>query len=137
MPRIDRIVETAIYVADLQRSAEFYRRVFGFGTLLESERLIALDVGGQSVLLLFLAGATSEPYATPGGVIPSHAGSTQGHLAFAIAAEEVQPWKSRLAAEGVPVESTVDWPGGAHSIYLRDPDNTLLELITPGFWAIY
>ena len=42
--------------------ADFYRRLFKFETLLESERLIALDVGGRSVLLLFKAGATHEPY---------------------------------------------------------------------------
>jgi len=26
---------------------------------------------------------------------------------------------------------------GGHSIYFRDPDGHLLELATPGLWAIY
>jgi len=37
----------------------------------------------------------------------------------------------------VPVESVVTWPRGAQSIYFRDPDENLVELITPGFWANY
>jgi catechol 2,3-dioxygenase-like lactoylglutathione lyase family enzyme len=28
------------------------------------------------------------------------------------------------------------WPRGAKSIYFRDPDGNLAELITPGFWAL-
>jgi len=31
----------------------------------------------------------------------------------------------------------VDWPRGGRSLYFRDPDQHLLELITPGCWSIY
>jgi catechol 2,3-dioxygenase-like lactoylglutathione lyase family enzyme len=135
--RVGGILETALHVLDLSRSADFYRRLFGFGTLLENERLVALDVVGRNVLLLFRQGGTAEPFATPGGVVPPHGGSGQLHLAFSIAADDLGPWRGRLEAEGVPVESEVSWPGGATSVYLRDPDGHLVELITPGFWAIY
>ncbi len=37
----------------------------------------------------------------------------------------------------MPVESLVNWPQGAKSIYFRDPDGNLAELISPGFWATY
>lgn len=131
------ILETALYVSDPAVTAAFYRRLFGFGTLLESDRLIALEVAGKNVLLLFRRGATGEPFATPGGVIPAHAGSAPTHFAFSIAADDVEPWKDRLESEGVAVESVVDWPQGAKSIYFRDPDGNLAELISPGFWAIY
>jgi catechol 2,3-dioxygenase-like lactoylglutathione lyase family enzyme len=132
------ILETSLYVADVPRSAAFYRRLFGFGVLLESDRLTALDVAGRSVLLLFRAGATSEPFTLPsGGVVPGHDGSGRYHLAFSIAAEEFEPWRRRLEAEGVAVESVVTWPGGCKSLYFRDPDDHLVELITPGFWATY
>src|SRR4051812_48994122 len=93
------ILETALYVADLRQSAGFYRRLFGFATLLESDRLIALDVSGRSVLLLFLRGATYEPFAVPGGVIPPHSGSGANHFAFSIASEDVDPWQRHLEAE--------------------------------------
>ena len=38
--KVGGILETALYVSDVTRAAEFYRRVFGFPTLLESERLV-------------------------------------------------------------------------------------------------
>ncbi len=135
--RVLGILETAIYVADVSRAAEFYRRIFGFRTLLESERMIAMDVAGRNVLLLFTEGATSEPFTVPGGIIPPHGGSGQGHFAFSIASEDVEPWQRHLESEGVMVESVVSWPGKAKSIYFRDPDGNLAELISPGFWAIY
>jgi catechol 2,3-dioxygenase-like lactoylglutathione lyase family enzyme len=137
VPNVHGILETALYVEDLQRAAAFYRRLFNFPTLLDSERLIALDVAGRNVLLLFKEGATSEPFATPGGVIPGHVGAGANHFAFSIALEDFGPWQQRLDAEAVAVESVVSWPGGTKSIYFRDPDENLVELITPGFWGIY
>jgi catechol 2,3-dioxygenase-like lactoylglutathione lyase family enzyme len=137
MPKVNGILETAIYADDLLRSAGFYRRVFEFETLLESERLIALDVAGRSVLLIFKSGATREPFETPGGTIPGHCASGATHFAFSIGAEDVQSWLGWLKSVGVAVESTVKWPKGAESIYFRDPDGHLVELITPGFWRGY
>ena len=135
------ILETALYVADVKRAADFYRRLFAFPTLLESERLIALDVAGRNVLLLFSQGGTTEPFDVPGGggAIPPHGGASPGgsHFAFSIASEDVEPWRRRLEAEGVEVESVVSWPGGARSLYFRDPDGNLAELISPGFWSIH
>jgi len=137
VPSVQGILETALSVKDVQKSAAFYRRLFGFETLLDSERLIALDVAGRNVLLLFKAGATQEPFTTPGGVIPGHGVTGVNHFAFSIAAEDLADWEQRLEAEEVPVESRVNWPGGAQSLYFRDPDNHVAELITPGFWRIY
>ena len=138
--QVSGILETALYVSDIKRSAEFYRRLFGYPTLLESERLVALDVSGRSALLLFPEGGTTEPFPVPGGVgvIPPHGGARGGyHFAFSIDSEDVEAWQVRLDSEGVSVESVVTWPGGAKSIYFRDPDGNLAELITPGFWSIY
>jgi catechol 2,3-dioxygenase-like lactoylglutathione lyase family enzyme len=137
VPAVHGLLETAIYVEDLQRAAAFYRRLFGFETLLDSQRLIALDVAGRNVLLLFQQGATSKPFATSGGVIPAHDGSGSTHFAFSIAEDELSRWKQRLESEGVAIESTVTWDAGAQSLYFRDPDGHLVELITPGFWRIY
>src|SRR5262249_55724042 len=139
MPTVIRVIETALYVADIRRAADFYRRLFHFDMLLETDRLIALDVAGRSVLLLFPAGRTANSVTTPGGTIPGHgdAHGSPGHLAFAIEADEFGAWKSELASAGIPLESEVTWPGGATSLYFRDPDQNLVELLTPGFWRIY
>jgi catechol 2,3-dioxygenase-like lactoylglutathione lyase family enzyme len=135
--RVGGILETELYVADLKRAGDFYRRLFDFDTLLENERLIAFDVAGRNVLLLFPEGITQEPFAVPGGVIPPHGGSGEGHFAFSITADDVEPWQRHLESNGVAVESIVSWPGGATSIYFRDPDGNLAELVSPGLWAIY
>lgn len=33
MPTISRLLETALYVEDLERSAQFYQKVFGFESI--------------------------------------------------------------------------------------------------------
>jgi catechol 2,3-dioxygenase-like lactoylglutathione lyase family enzyme len=135
-PRVLGILETALTVEDPARSARFYRRLFGLDILLDTDRLVALGVAGRDVLLLFRRGSTSEPVAVPGGVIPPHGIGGSSHLAFSIAAGDLEAWRSRLAEVDVPVESLVAWPAGSTSLYFRDPDDHLLELITPGFWPI-
>jgi catechol 2,3-dioxygenase-like lactoylglutathione lyase family enzyme len=136
-PPISHIVETALYVSDLKRSRVFYCDILGADVLLDTARLLALDVGGESVLLLFQRGATTEPLETPGGIVPPHGADGVQHFAIAIASDALNAWKAYLARSGVNVESEVRWPRGGTSLYLRDPDNHSVELITPGLWAIY
>jgi catechol 2,3-dioxygenase-like lactoylglutathione lyase family enzyme len=69
-------------------------------------------------------------------VIPGHSGSGQSHFAFAIAAGKVEAWRQHLERLQVPIESVVTWPRGAKSICFRDPDRHVVELLTPGSWAI-
>ena len=38
MPELTGILESALYVDDVERSADFYRGLFGFETLFQSER---------------------------------------------------------------------------------------------------
>jgi catechol 2,3-dioxygenase-like lactoylglutathione lyase family enzyme len=136
-PRLDRVIETCLYVDDLDRAALFYSEVLGLPTLTRDLRFHAYDVGQQSVLLLFQRGATLETVHLPGGTIPPHDGHGPLHIAFAIAAEELPAWEERLGRNGVVIEGRTDWPRGGHSLYFRDPDGHLLELATPGLWAIY
>jgi catechol 2,3-dioxygenase-like lactoylglutathione lyase family enzyme len=135
-PSIERIVETALYVDDLSRARAFYVETFGFEVLLESARLVALSVGGTSVLLLFQRGATAEPLPTSGGVVPPHGATGPQHFAFAIPATALEPWLARLEELGVSIESRVRWPRGGESVYLRDPHGHSVELMTPGLWRI-
>jgi catechol 2,3-dioxygenase-like lactoylglutathione lyase family enzyme len=131
------VLEYGIYVDDVPRSAEFYRRTFGFERLEGDERFCALNVAGKHVFLIFKKGGTLLPMPLPGGVLPPHDGSGQLHFAFSIPAADLADWEKRLAENNIAIESRVDWPRGGHSIYFRDPDGHLVELITPGCWAIY
>ncbi|MGH9720929.1 MAG: VOC family protein [Bryobacteraceae bacterium] len=134
MPEITGVLETSLYVADVARSKRYYTETLGFEPLVEDERFCALSVAGRHVLLLFKQGASTEPMPIAGGLIPPHDGSGDLHLAFAIPATELAEWERRLAGS---IESTVIWPRGGASLYFRDPDHHLIELVTPGCWAIY
>jgi catechol 2,3-dioxygenase-like lactoylglutathione lyase family enzyme len=134
MPRVSGVLETSLYVDDLARSRAFYARVFGFVAVFEDERMCAMEVPGEQVLLLFRHGLTDAPAATPGGTIPPHHGRGALHLAFAIPLREVAAWEAHLARQDVVLESRVMWPAGGTSLYFRDPDGHSLEVATPGLW---
>ena len=136
-PEVRGVLETSLYVSDLERSRAFYTRLFSFPVLLQDDRFCALGVYGRQVLLLFRRDVSVNPVITPGGTIPPHGGEGQLHLAFAIGRDEFDAWERRLQSEETPVESRVGWNRGGKSIYFRDPDGHLLELATPGVWAIY
>ena len=131
------ILETAVYVEDLERSREFYAALFGFSLMVSDDRFCAFDVAGRDVLLLFRKGGTPEPVPTPGGLIPAHDGDGRLHLAFAVDQGDLDGWEARLRERGIEVESRVQWPAGGRSLYFRDPDGHLLELATPGLWGNY
>ena len=134
---ITGVLESAIYVDDVPRAVEFYRRIFGFEQLEGDDRFCALSVAGRQVFLIFKKGGTLKPVTMPGGVLPPHDGSGSAHFAFSIPAEDLTSWEQCLARNHVEIESRVAWPRGGHSIYFRDPDGNLAELITPGCWTIY
>ena len=136
-PPTTHILETALYVADLDRSREFYTRLFGFPVHMQDARMCALGVPGHGVLLLFRRGGSTQPSETPQGTIPPHDGRGVLHLAFAIHAENLDAWSRHLQYEGIAVESRIKWPGGGVSLYFRDPDDHSVEVATPGLWPNY
>jgi catechol 2,3-dioxygenase-like lactoylglutathione lyase family enzyme len=136
-PKLDRVLETALYVDDLGRAATFYEEVLGLPLLTADSRFRGYDVGGVSVLLIFQRGATRETVHMPGGTIPPHDGHGPLHIAFAIGKDELAIWEKRLGDNGIVVEGRTDWRRGGHSIYFRDPDGHLLEFATPGLWTTY
>ena len=133
-PRIDGLLETALYVDDMARSVAFFRGVLGLTTMLESERLTAFDAGRQGILLVFARGQSVEDMVSERGVVPGHDGRGPLHMAFAIAEAEYEPWTAHLAKAGVKLRGEMRWPRGGRSLYFEDPDGHVLELATPGLW---
>lgn len=130
-PKTEGILESALYVADVSRSADFYKRIFGFQIISDfGERGCALQAGGRQVLLLFKKGA-SRSIPTP------HDGDGELHLAFAIRAAELTGWERWLGKNRIAVEEKRTWEAGGTSLYFRDPDRHLIEIATPGVWPIY
>ncbi len=135
MRGLTSLIEYGLYVEDVNRAAEWYRRLFAFPTLLEEgDRLRALQAGSRAVLLLFLKTGSIQGVAMPTGFIPPHDGSGPVHLAFSMVPEEVGEWAAHLERHEVEIESTIRGPEGGTSFYFRDPDGHLVELITPRQW---
>jgi catechol 2,3-dioxygenase-like lactoylglutathione lyase family enzyme len=131
------VIETALHVDNVKTAGDFYRKLFSFETMVADDRFCALSVAGRQVLLLFKKGGTLEPIVFAGGTIPPHGGNGRLHLAFSIPASDLEGWRTRLRDEGIVIESEVTWERGGHSLYFRDPDQHLVELVTPGCWPIY
>jgi len=122
-----------LYARDLPRATAFYRDVLGFPILAGDEkRFQAFHPGGRQVLLIFQHGATQEPSPAPKGMIPPHDSTGAHHVGFAIAAELYEAWKAHLSDAGVAIESETEWARGGRSLYFRDTEGHLLELVTPG-----
>ena len=67
MPTLLGVLETALYVEEFERACPFYEQLFGLYSIHRDQRLCAYDVGGRSVLLLFLRGRSFETVHTPSG----------------------------------------------------------------------
>ena len=134
--RVRRVLETVIYCDDLPRTAAFYQMLLGATPMMTGDRLIAMEVGEGTVLLLFQRGNTGA-LETAGGLVPGHDGGGPVHLAFAIDTDTMAAWEARLAELGIEIESRVHWERGGRSIYFRDPENRSVELATPGLWPSY
>lgn len=125
------VMETSLYVTDLERAAAFYRDTLGLRMIgeFDKQRGIAFRVG-PSILLLFRSDVTSGP-----GEVPSHGCSGQGHAAFRVAPEQIPVWRELLKQRGVPIEAEVAFADDAPpSLYFRDPDGNSLEIAVASIW---
>jgi len=132
MLRVERVLETSLYVEDLEAAERFYRRVLGLEPFAHVEGRHLFYRCGEGVLLLFQPDATLEDESG----IPKHGAKGPGHAAFAVGEREIPVWRNRLVELGVEIEKELDWPGGGKSIYFRDPSGNSLEFATPSVWSL-
>jgi len=137
------ILESALYVTDLEAAESFYAEILGMERIAKAEGRHVFFRCGQGVLLLFNAGATKQP-PPPGAKlpVPPHGTVGQGHLCFAASFDGIERWKARLVEMGVAIEADFLWPPkpgqerGGRSIYFRDPSGNSLEFAEPEIWTI-
>ena len=134
---VDGVLETALYAEDLASSCAFYEGLLEMRRLFGDDRLVALDAGRRSVLLLFRRGTTLDTVRMPGGTIPPHDGSGPVHVALAVSRSALAEIEARLGRAAIAIEGRTHWPRGGESIYVRDPDDHLVEFATPGLWETY
>ena len=126
-PKITGVLETVLYVSDLDRSQRFYETIFGLTFVTKAPgRLHAMQVKQGQLLLLFKQGAS-----------PDHDGAGQNHLAFSIPRAELAAWERWLCENQIEIVERKKWELGGESLYFRDPDGHLLEVATPGVWPVY
>ena len=130
--KIRAVVETAVYVDDLQSAEAFYGTVLGLQVMgKEPGHHVFFQVGEASVLLAFVAEGTLT-----GDQFPPHGADGPGYIALGIEAESLDAWRKHLEGHGVTIEQEVEWPRGGKSLYVRDPAGNLVELVTPGVWGL-
>jgi catechol 2,3-dioxygenase-like lactoylglutathione lyase family enzyme len=135
-PRLHAVLETSLYVTDLDRALNFYKNVLGLrqisGAYFAGGRGAALQVGpGPSVLLLFCADITQHE-----GLLPAHGTTGAGHVAFRVDACDFPGWRERLGKHGVAIEREFAFGDNPPSIYFRDPDGNSLELAVSTIWSL-
>src|SRR6476619_5598086 len=116
MPQLNAVLETALYVEDLDRAVRFYADVMELKTLYQDSRMCAFSVGEKRVLLIFPRGGALQTVHMPGGTTPPHDGSGPLHVAFAIAKEQLAGWEARLAKHNIAIEGRTTWKRGGGSI---------------------
>jgi catechol 2,3-dioxygenase-like lactoylglutathione lyase family enzyme len=139
-PKLNGLVETALFVENLPQASDFYEQVLGLSKITDSDRGCVFRLADQRYLLLVTHEGARTPNETPSGSIlppcalPQHDGRGPGHIAFGVSSAVLDSWRARLEKHHVEILSEVTWESGARSLYFRDPDGHMIELATPGIW---
>jgi catechol 2,3-dioxygenase-like lactoylglutathione lyase family enzyme len=135
--RVDGVLETCLYAADLTAAERFYRDVIGLDPFARVDGRHVFFRCGRGMLLVFDPAATSRTAGTVGGVsVPVHGAHGPGHVAFAVDESSLDAWRTHLGEHEIPIEAEIAWPRGGRSLYVRDPAGNSVELATPSIWGI-
>ncbi|MCB0180422.1 MAG: VOC family protein [Anaerolineae bacterium] len=129
--KVDRILETCLYVDDLNAAEKFYRRILGVESFSRVNNRHVFFRCGESMLLLFNPLETAKS----SGDVPTHGAHGPGHVAFAIAPDQIDLCRRQLQENGIAIETEITWPSGGRSIYFRDPAGNSVELATAQVWG--
>ncbi|MBB4063776.1 VOC family protein [Gellertiella hungarica] len=133
---IEGILETALYVDDIDRAEAFYGGVLGLKTVLRAGNRHVFFSLGHSILLIFNPAETEKPPAADALPVPPHGARGPGHACFRLSAAGLDAMAERLKAAGIAIEADFRWPGGARSLYFRDPAGNSLECAEPALWGL-
>ncbi len=129
---IQGVVETCLYVDDVEAAKLFYADVLGLEVVSHHPPRHVFFRCGHQMLLLFNPTESSKP----DDEVPPHGAAGAGHIAFDVTPSDLSDWQQRLQERGVAIEKILDWPQGGKSIYFRDPAGNSLEFTSPEIWKI-
>ena len=130
--KVERIIETCLYVTDLDQAYDFYQKILGLESFSRQNQRHLFFRCGNQVLLLFKASETKKEDSE----VPSHGMSGEGHVAFSMPETDLGNWRKHLLESNIPIEREISWSNGGKSIYFRDPAGNSLELTTPQTWGL-
>lgn len=133
---IDGILETALYVDELDAAENFYGSLLGLEKVLRAGNRHVFFRCGQGILLIFNRSETIKPASPDALPVPPHGTTGAGHACFRVSAEAIDLIAEKLNKAGVSIESDFRWPNGARSIYFRDPAGNSLECAEPKLWNL-
>lgn len=131
-----RILESALYAPDLDAAEEFYGGLLGLSKIDRIGNRHVFYRCGPGVLLIFNPAETVRPSTRPDLPVPTHGAKGPGHVCFGASAAELDRIHADLTEAGIAIDADFCWPGGARSIYVRDPAGNSVEFAEPRLWGL-
>ena len=121
-PPLIGLRHAAVWVRDMERSLPFYREILGFDLEWQPDPGNAYLTSGTDNIALHQARSGHDP---------SGEDQVLDHLGLAVRnAREVDEWAEYLSSRGVEItQAPRTHRDGARSLYFRDPDGILIQLI--------
>jgi catechol 2,3-dioxygenase-like lactoylglutathione lyase family enzyme len=119
------LLELVLEVADLERSAAFYRDLLGMAEVVrwgDDRPGVWVELGPHQVLGLWPAASGG-----PGVAIHGSRGGAHVHFACYVEPGSLAGWEHRLAGAGLACESAT-FAHGNRSLFVTDPDGNVVEL---------
>ena len=133
---IAAVLETALYVDDLDAAEAFYNGVLGLEIISRSANRHIFLRCGNGVLLIFNPDETGKPAPHGALPVPTHGTRGPGHACFRLAGDDLAAMAERLSAHGIAIEADFRWPSDARSIYIRDPAGNSIEFAEGKLWGL-
>lgn len=128
MPQFPGITHVAVTVSDLDRSTEWYRKLF------DAEPVLNEDTGPFHHVVWLLGQTLFGIHGFPDLKSKDAFDERRpglDHVAFGVANRgELETWKKRLDELGIANKGIDDGPYGS-GLSFRDPDNIALEIFAP------
>jgi catechol-2,3-dioxygenase len=138
-PKLGQIVETILYTSNATKLSEWYTNIFNLTPFITTPGVVGFSLP-NTILLLFDRSTTTADKTFPEGTIPKH-GCPSGlgqHIAFACAGlEELREWEVHFREKEVEVLGTMEWERGGRSVYVKDWEGHVIEVMTRGVWEVY
>jgi catechol 2,3-dioxygenase-like lactoylglutathione lyase family enzyme len=144
MPSLDSVAHVTIPVGDLEEAEAFYVGLLGAQLLrrfdreafLEArpERAAEVDADNSPLHFALRFGDSPEFHVFLQRGLPRKTPVAHPHIALQVDADELDSYRARLMAAGVPLDGPRRLgPPGHASVYFADPWGQLLELVTMGY----